>query len=196
MNQVFRCYAEKRPGFDMEASHLLAELREQLGLKLEGLRILYRYDVDQIDPEVYERSKYTVFSEPMVDNFYEEQLPALPADSSLLAVEALPGQFDQRSDSCAQCVQLLAGVDRPLVKAATVYVLLPAVSAAELDQVRGYLINPVERREASMDKPETLVQSYEVPTEVPTVSGFTAMDEEALKDLREKGLYPEFLWEE
>ncbi|MCD7888101.1 MAG: phosphoribosylformylglycinamidine synthase, partial [Clostridiales bacterium] len=99
-NQVYRCYAEKRPGFDLEASHLLAELREQLGLtQLEGVRIIHRYDVDQIDEAVYQRAKTAVFSEPMVDNFYDETLPALPEDHSILAVEALPGQFDQRADS-------------------------------------------------------------------------------------------------
>ncbi|MCD8051712.1 MAG: phosphoribosylformylglycinamidine synthase [Clostridiales bacterium] len=183
-NQVYRCYAEKRPGFDLEASHLLAELQEQLGLtNLEGVRIIHRYDVDQIDAAVYEKAKTTVFSEPMVDDFYDETLPELPEDHSILAVEALPGQFDQRADSCAQCVQLLAGCDRPLVSAATLYVLLPAVSPAELDRVRRYLINPVERREAAMDKPETLVQTYDIPTSVATVEGFIGMDREALAAL-------------
>ncbi len=184
MNQVYRCYAEKRPGFDMEASHLFTELKEQLGLSdLEGLRIIYRYDVDQIDREVYEKAKTTVFSEPMVDDFYDEELPVIEGSHSVLAVEALPGQFDQRADSCAQCIQLLAGVDRPLVKAATLYVLLPAVSQEELAKVSAYLINPVERRQASMDKPATLAQSYEIPTQVETVHGFTAMNREELTGL-------------
>ena len=185
MNQVYRCYAEKRPGFDQEARHLLTELREQLGLPLTALRILHRYDVDQIDAGVYERSRQVVFSEPMVDDFYDEALPVFEGSHSLLAVEALPGQFDQRSDSCAQCVQLLAGVERPLVSAATLYVFFPALSEADMERVKSYLINPVERREAAMDKPATLVQQYAVPTEVPTVTGFTGMDEDALKKLLE-----------
>ena len=185
MNQVYRCYAEKRPGFDMEARHLLTELREQLELPLTALRILHRYDVDQIDESVWQRSKKVVFSEPMVDDFYDEELPAFEGSHSLLAVESLPGQFDQRADSCEQCVQLLSGVDRPIVRAAALYVLFPALSEADLERVKTYLINPVERREAAMDKPETLVQHYAVPTEVPTVEGFSFMDEAALKDLLE-----------
>ncbi|MCQ2442721.1 MAG: phosphoribosylformylglycinamidine synthase [Oscillospiraceae bacterium] len=183
MNHVYRCYAEKRPGFDMEASHLLHELKEQLGLKLDCLRIIYRYDVDQIEADVYEKAKTTVFSEPMVDDFYDEEMPVVEGSHSVLAVEALPGQFDQRADSCAQCIQLLAGCDRPLVKAATVYVLMPAVSDEDLARVSKYLINPVERREASMTKPETLAQKYEIPTSVKTVEGFLQMDRAALTEL-------------
>lgn len=184
MNQVYRCYAEKRPGFDVEADKVFGELKEQLGIEsLERLRILYRYDVEQITPEVYEKAKTTVFSEPMVDNFYDEMLPELEGSHSILAVEALPGQFDQRADSCAQCIQLLAGCDRPIVKAATLYVLFPAIGEEEMTKVRRYLINPVERREAGMEKPDTLVQEYEIPTSVATVEGFIAMDREALANL-------------
>lgn len=183
MNHVYRCYAEKRSGFDMEASHLFHELNEQLGLSLEGLRIIYRYDVDEIDAAVYEKAKTTVFSEPMVDDFYDEEMPVIEGSHSVLAVEALPGQFDQRADSCAQCIQLLAGVDRPLVKAATLYVLLPAVSESDLARVSKYLINPVERRQASMTKPETLAQKYDIPTTVETVTGFIGMNRDALADL-------------
>ncbi len=184
MNHVYRCYAEKRPGFDVEAGKVFGELKEQLGIEdLEGLRILYRYDVDQIAPEVYEKAKTTVFSEPMVDNFYDESMPAIEGSHSILAVEALPGQFDQRADSCAQCIQLLAGCDRPLVKAATVYVMMPAISKADMTKVRNYLINPVERREAVVDKPETLVQTYDIPTAVETVTGFLGMDRDALSEL-------------
>ncbi len=183
MNHVYRCYAEKRPGFDMEASHLFTELNEQLGLGLEGLRIIYRYDVDQIEESVYRKAQTTVFSEPMVDDFYDEEMPVIEGSHSVLAVEALPGQFDQRADSCAQCIQLLAGCDRPLVKAATIYVLMPAVSDADMERVSKYLINPVERRQAAMDKPETLAQKYEIPTSVETVEGFIGMDRAALSDL-------------
>lgn len=186
MNHVYRCYAEKRPGFDMEASHLFHELKEQLGLALDGLRIIYRYDVDQIAPEVYEKAKTTVFSEPMVDDFYDEEMPVVEGSHSILAVEALPGQFDQRADSCAQCIQLLAGVDRPLVKAATLYVLMPAVSEEDMARVSKYLINPVERREAAMTKPETLAQKYDIPTTVETVTGFIGMDRDALAELLSK----------
>ena len=187
MRQVYRCYAEKRPGFDVEAGKVQRELREQLGISaLERVRIICRYDVDQVDREVYEMAKSTVFSEPMVDDFYEENLPDIPQPHRLLIVEALPGQFDQRADSCAQCIQLLAGCDRPLVKAATVYVLMGALNDEDVERISRYLINPVECREASADKPETLVQTYDVPTEVATLTGFIGKDRDALADMLEE----------
>ncbi|MCD7735254.1 MAG: phosphoribosylformylglycinamidine synthase, partial [Clostridiales bacterium] len=142
MNQVYRCYAEKRPGFDVKASQVFRELREQLGIEsLTGLRMLYRYDVDRIDRAVFEQAASTVFSEPMVDSYYEENMPEIAGPHSVLVVEALPGQFDQRADSCAQCIQLLAGCDRPLVSAATVYVLLGELTGDEVDRIARYLIN-------------------------------------------------------
>ena len=190
MRHVYRCYAEKRPGFDVEAGKVLKELKEQLGIEaLEGLRIICRYDVDQVEKAVYEMAKPTVFSEPMVDDFYEEELPEIKGAHSMLIVEALPGQFDQRADSCAQCIQLLAGCDRPLVKAATVYVLMGMLTAGDLEKISRYLINPVESREASADKPETLVQSYDVPTKVATLDGFIGKNTEELREmLAEYGL--------
>ena len=118
MNFVFRCYAEKRPGFDVEAGKVFQELKEQLGIsRLEGVRIFCRYDVDGVEYPVYLKSRTTVFSEPMCDAFYDEQMPQIMGEHSILAVESLPGQFDQRADSCAQCIQLLAGLraaHRPL----------------------------------------------------------------------------------
>ena len=121
---VFRCYAEKKPGFDVEAQGLWKQLREQLGLEsLEGVRILNRYDADRIAPEVYQAAKTVVFSEPQVDDVYDETFPEPQEAHAVLAVEALPGQFDQRADSCAQCIQLMAGVDRPLIAYAKVYLL-------------------------------------------------------------------------
>ncbi|MCD8142407.1 MAG: phosphoribosylformylglycinamidine synthase [Clostridiales bacterium] len=184
MNRVYRCYAEKRPGFDVEARQLYSELKEQLGMEgLTGVRILYRYDVERISEAVYRQAEGTVFSEPMVDSFYEEEPPAMEGPHTILAVEALPGQFDQRADSCAQCIQLLAGCDRPLVKAATLYVLQGDISPEERQKAAGYLINPVERREAAMDKPATLVQQYAIPTEVAVEEGFLDLDREGLADL-------------
>ncbi|MBR1780374.1 MAG: phosphoribosylformylglycinamidine synthase, partial [Oscillospiraceae bacterium] len=184
MNYVFRCFAEKRPGFDVEAGKVFAELREQLGIAgLEGVRILNRYDVDGVDYPVYLKSRTTVFSEPMCDAFYDENLPQILGEHSILAVESLPGQFDQRADSCAHCIQLLAGCERPIVRCAKIYVLQGRLSEEELDRIRAYLINPVETREASMDKPETLAQSYDIPTSVVTLDGFRAKDEAALTQM-------------
>ena len=181
---VFRCYSEKKPGFDVEARGLCGQLREQLGIDaLEGVRILNRYDADRIAPEVYEAAKTVVFSEPQVDDVYDETFPVPEAPHSVLAVEALPGQFDQRADSCAQCIQLQSGVERPLIAAAKVYLLMGTLTEGDLDKIRHYLINPVESREASMDKPATLEQEHEAPDSVAVVEGFIGLDEAGLKDL-------------
>jgi len=181
---VFRCYSQKKPGFDVEAQGLCAQLREQLGVTaLKSVVILNRYDADQIAPAIYEQAKGIVFSEPQVDTVYDEAYPTPVYTHSVLAVEALPGQFDQRADSCAQCIQLMAGVDRPLIAYAKVYLLEGELSGADMDKIRGYLINPVESREASMDKPATLVRTYDIPDSVATVTGFTALDEAGLAEL-------------
>ena len=121
---VYRIYVEKRPGLSPEAENLKNDLRAFLGINtLEGIRILNRYDVENISPEVYAAAKNTVFSEPQVDVTYDETFPEPRNLHTTLAVEALPGQFDQRSDSCAQCIQLMAGVERPRVRNAKVYIL-------------------------------------------------------------------------
>ena len=184
---VYRIFVEKRRGLSPEANNLLSDLRRFLGIAhLEGVRILNRYDVENIDPQVYESAKATVFSEPQVDVTYDETFPEPRGLHTLLAVEALPGQFDQRADSCAQCIQLMAGVERPLVRHAKVYILEGTFSQEELDKIRGYLINPVESREAGLDKPETLAQIHAVPPMVETLTGFTALDEAGLSALLEK----------
>ena len=175
---VYRIFVEKKPGMNPEAESLLSDLRTFLSIgQLTGLRILNRYDVDHIDADVYERAKGVVFSEPQVDVTYDEDFPVPLSAGALLAVEALPGQFDQRSDSAAQCIQLMAGVARPLVACAKVYLLEGVISEEELEKIKAYLINPVESREASMEKPETLVQEYPLPDQVAVVEGFTTMDE-------------------
>ena len=184
---VHRIYVEKRPGLSPEAGNLLADLRDFLGIRsLAGVRVLNRYDVENIDPQVYERAKTVVFSEPQADVIWDETFPQPRNAHSLLAVEALPGQFDQRADSCAQCIQLMAGVERPRVRHAKVYLLEGRLSQEELDKIRGYLINPVESREASLDKPETLARDYAAPAMVETLTGFTALDEAGLAALLEK----------
>ena len=184
---VYRIFVEKRPGLSPEAESLLGDLRGFLGIEaLAGVRILNRYDVENIDPAVYERAKRIVFSEPQVDEIWDETFPQPRTLHSLLAVEALPGQFDQRSDSCAQCVQLMAGVERPLVRHAKVYVLEGALSREDLEKIKGYLINPVESREASMDKPATLVREQAAPPMVETLTGFTGLDGAGLAALLDK----------
>ena len=181
---VYRCYSVKKPGFDVEAQGLCRQLQEQLGVQgLKSVVILNRYDADQIDPQVYQRAKGIVFSEPQVDLVYDEEFPRPQQPYSLIAVEALPGQFDQRADSAAQCIQLMAGVDRPLIAYAKLHLLVGELSQGDLEKIRAYLINPVESREASMDKPETLVRTHPVPDHVETVEGFTQLDEAGLSQL-------------
>ena len=181
---VLRCYSQKKTGFDVEAQGLLGALRDQLGIRgLESVVILNRYDADQIDPAIYEQAKGIVFSEPQVDAVYDETFPVPEYPHRILAVEALPGQFDQRADSAAQCIQLMAGVDRPLIAYAKVYLLGGRLTEEELDKIRRYLINPVESREASMDKTATLVRTHEAPDRVAVIQGFTALDEPGLAGL-------------
>ena len=184
MGNVFRCYAEKKPGFDVEARRLLDELRNELGLQgLTGVRILHRYDVEGIDSATYQAVRTTVLSEPQVDAVYDETFPDVPAPCRIFAVEALPGQYDQRADSCAQCIQLLTGGERPLAAAAAVYILLGEMSNGELERVKGYLINPVESREAGLDRVETLERTYAAPADVAVLEGFRDRDEAGLSDL-------------
>ena len=187
MSKVYRCFAEKKPGFDGEAVSVLTQLKEQLGVaQLTGVRILHRYDVEGIDPQVYEQARTTVFSEPQVDAVYDEDVPLSADAGALLAVESLPGQYDQRADSCAQCIQLMTGGERPVVRCATVYVLRGALSEEDLEQIRQYLINPVECREAALTKPETLAVSYPVPEPVAVLEGFTALDQAGLAELLDR----------
>ena len=184
---VFRCFVEKKPGFDGAARALCRELTEQLGVRgLERVRVLNRYDVEGVDAAVYAAARTAVFSEPQVDAIWDETMPPVEGAHALTAVEALPGQYDQRADSAAQCIQLMTGGDRPAVAAAAVYVLLGQVADADLEKVKKYLINPVESREAALDKPDTLTQIYPVPGDVPVLEGFRARTEEALGEILEQ----------
>ena len=183
---VYRVYVEKKEGLRHEATGLLGELRSLLGLTaLEGLRVLNRYDVELQEAALFDRAVRTVFSEPQVDNTFD----TLPKGGVAFAVEPLPGQYDQRADSASQCIQLMTKGDRPTVRTAKVYLLEGNLSDADVAAVKKYLINPVECREASLETVDTLVSEYAVPQSVPTVEGFTAMDEAALQTLLdEKGL--------
>ncbi|MEQ2457099.1 phosphoribosylformylglycinamidine synthase [Flavonifractor hominis] len=184
MGYVFRCFVEKKPGFAVEAEHLFTELHHTLGLTgLTGIRVLRRYDVEGVDREVYQAARTTILSEPQVDDIWDETMPDPEGAHTLLAVEALPGQYDQRADSCAQCIQMMTGGERPTVRAATVYVLEGTLDQSQVNKARGYLINPVESREATLDKPETLQQDYPVPDAVPVLEGFTTLDQAQLEQM-------------
>ncbi len=182
--RVYRCFTEKRPGFDIEAEGLLHDLREFLGIKrLDSVRIFNRYDTEGITDSVYHQAKNTVFSEPQVDDIYDETLPQIAHGHWMLGVEALPGQFDQRADSCAQCIQILTCLERPFVKAAKFYVFFGALTEQDKSRLRAYLINPVEMQQADNKKPLTLRQDFPAPPPVGIVNGFISCGEEALQQV-------------
>ena len=184
---VYRIYVEKKPGFDGEARQLQNELSTLLGIReLTGLRLLNRYDVEGISEELFDQCVSTVFSEPPVDNTYVT-LPR--GGETAFAVEYLPGQFDQRADSASECIQLISQGERPLVRSARVYLLEGALSEEQIAEIKKYVINPVEAREASLEERKTLKMDYAVPTAVATLTGFNQLDEAGLAAfMQEKGL--------
>ena len=176
-----RLFVEKKAGFAIEADALLSDLRENLMLSgLRGVRIINRYDVEGMEDTEFEKAKNTIFSEPQVDNVYEESIDL--SDGRYFVTEYLPGQYDQRADSAAQCVQILTAKERPAVRTAKITVLIGDISDAELEAVRHYCINPVEARLASDEKPETLAEKTEIPADVEVLKGFTDLDEKGLAD--------------
>ena len=180
--QVFRCFTEKRPGFDVEARGLMHDLRDYLGIKsLDSVRLFNRYDAEGLTQDVYQQAKRTIFSEPQTDDCYDEALPSFDAAHWVLGVEALPGQFDQRADSCAQCIQTLTCLERPNVKTAKFYVFFGTLTTDEKDKLCAYLINPVETQQASPKKPKTLATVTAEPATVTDVEGFMYADEGALE---------------
>jgi len=177
---VYRVYVEKKPGQTHESDGLLREVREFLQIKgLSAIRVLNRYDAENLDADLFSYAVSTVFSEPQVDDVSYDA----PTGQIVFAVEPLPGQFDQRADSAAQCIQILGQCERPTVRSAKIYVLEGELSEADVAAIKKHVINPVECREASLEKPETLAVEYAVPQSVATVTGFITMDEKALAEL-------------
>ncbi|MCC8169744.1 MAG: phosphoribosylformylglycinamidine synthase [Oscillospiraceae bacterium] len=180
MENVRRIYVEKKDGFDVEAKGTLADLRENLSLSgLENVRIINRYDVSGVSDEEYQKARNLIFSEPPVDNAYDEEINI--DAGKVFAVEYLPGQFDQRAASTEECISILTGKERPTVRSAKVYVLQGEVSDDELEAVKRYDINPVEAREAALEKPQTLEMEHIIPEDVKTVDGFIDMDNTAME---------------
>ena len=177
---VYRIFVEKKPELANEAKSLLSDLTGLLGLTgLTGLRVLNRYDVENIDADLFDYARKNVFSEPQLDIVTD----TLDAKGGVaFATEYLPGQFDQRADSAAQCIQIISQGERPLVRTARIYVLYGELTDADLQTVKKYVINPVESREASFDLPDTLQAVYDIPTTVPTLDGFTTLTREQLGD--------------
>ena len=179
---VYRVFVEKKPGLAPEATGLLSDCRNFLGLSnLENVRILNRYDVEGIEAELFNYARTTIFSEPQLDNISEDA--DLSDANVVFAVEPLPGQFDQRADSAAQCIQLQSQGERPTVRSAKVYALYGNLSEADITAIKGYVINAVESREAALEKPETLSVEYATPETVETVAGFIGLDEAGLTAL-------------
>ena len=176
---VYRVFVEKKSELAHEAKALLGEVNAFLGIKtLEKVRVINRYDAENITPELFEYAKKTVFSEPQLDIVSDS--PDCDADVCF-AVEYLPGQFDQRADSAAQCIQIISKQARPLIRTAKVYMLYGNLTDDEIARIKKYVINPVEAHEASLEKPATLSISYEKPSTVKTLDGFTALDRDGLE---------------
>ena len=183
MSKVKRVYVEKKPEYAVKAKELFDEITEYLDLDIEKVRVLIRYDVENVSEATYEKALKTVFSEPPVDYVYETAFPSEEGDK-VFSVEALPGQYDQRADSAEQCIKLLNEKEEPVIRTATTYVITGKVSDAEFDKVKAYCINPVDSRETD-DKsiPETLIQQFDEPADVDIFDGFKEMAEADLKDL-------------
>ena len=188
---VYRIYVEKKKGLANEAKYLLGDIKAFLGIEgIEDVRVVNCYDAENIDAELFDYCKKTVFSEPQLDDIYDSMDFG---NAVVFAVEYLPGQFDQRADSAAQCIQLISQQEKPLVKTMKIYALYGKLSEADIAKIKKYVINPVEAREASIEKPETLVVNYDIPTEVAVLEGFNDLDEEGLKKfIADNGLAMDF----
>ena len=183
MSTVRRIYVEKKTEYAVHAKELKGELRTYLNLKeLKDVRVLVRYDIENLSEETYQKALGIVFSEPPVDILFEETFKKNDTDKTF-SVEYLPGQFDQRADSAEQCVKLLNETEEPIIRSATTYVLSGEISDADLERVKTYCINPVDSRETDEVKPETLVQNFADPADVLIFDGFKDMEEDKLKEL-------------
>lgn len=181
MSEVKRIFVEKRKGFDVEAVNLLADLKQNLGIKnAEAVRIINRYDISGLDGESFEKAKNTILSETNADTVYDEKI-SIGDEFKVFAMEYLPGQYDQRADSAAQCVQLLTQGERPQVVTAKVIAVSGNISDTDFKKIKDYLINPVESRLASFEKPESLDMKANVPDNVAVIKGFTVWNDEEME---------------
>ena len=180
---VRRIFVEKKPAYAVKAGELREELESYLGIDtVENVRVLIRYDIENLSEETYGKALVTIFSEPPVDEVYEEEFPKNPGDL-VFSVEYLPGQFDQRADSAEQCVKLLKEDEEPVIRSATTYVITAVLTPEQEKAIKGFCINPVDSREAGEDKPSTLVAEFEVPEDIKNFEGFAAAPEAELKAL-------------
>ena len=184
MSKVRRVYVEKKAPYAVKAKELKHEISSYLGIKtVTGVRVLVRYDVEDISEETYKQALVTVFSEPPVDTLYEEEFPYDAENDRVFSVEFLPGQFDQRADSAVQCVKFLNEDEEPVIKSATTYVIEGKVTDEEFESIKAFSINPVDSRETGLEKTETLVTVFDEPADVIIFDGFKDMEEGKLKEL-------------
>ena len=183
MGNVRRVYVEKKPEYAVQAKDLFHEIKSYLGIKtLTSVRVLIRYDVENISEETFEKACRGVFAEPPVDILYKETFPAAE-DDRIFSVEFLPGQFDQRADSAEQCIQFIKEDEKPVIRTATTYVIGGELTDEQFEAVKHHCINPVDSRETGMDKPETLVTKFDEPADVKVFDGFKDLEEEKLREL-------------
>ncbi len=182
MGNVRRIYVEKKLPFAVKAKELHEEIKNYLGISVEGVREFIRYDVENISDEIFEKACKTVFSEPPVDDLYQEQID-VPANAKVFSVEYLPGQFDQRADSAVQCVRFLKEDEEPVIRTAVTYMILGDITEEEFAKIKAYCINPVDSRETTSVKPETLITVFDDPADVLIFDGFSQMDEASLQEL-------------
>mgnify|MGYP001438210637 CR=1 FL=1 len=183
-DKVRRIFVEKKKGFNVEAHELFHDIKENLNIKgLKDLRIVNRYDVCEISDNEWEDAKKIIFSEPVVDNIFEEKFK-IGEGSSAFAVEFLPGQYDQRADSAAQCIKILSQNEKSNVASAKVYILIGDINEEEIEKIKKYCINPVDSREASFNKLESIENKVELPSDVKILNGFTEMNDEKLEEYR------------
>ena len=182
MGDVRRIYVEKKEPFAVKAKELHEELKNYLGIDVESVRVFIRYDVENISDEVFAKACKTVFSEPPVDDLYEEEIE-IPANGRAFSVEFLPGQFDQRADSAVQCVRFLNENEEPVIRTAVTYLIEGNISEEEFAKIKSYCINPVDSRETDMKKPDTLITVFDEPADVSVFTGFQNMPEKELRDL-------------
>lgn len=184
---VYRIFVEKKPGLDHEAKKLLSDIHGLLQIEaVTDVRMANRYDVENIERELFDYAQNTVFAEPQLDVVTEDFTGAAEGAKAVFATEYLPGQYDQRADSAAQCIQIISQSERPTVRTAKVYAIYGDVTEEEIAAIKKYVINPVESREAALEISQSLKMEYEIPTEVETIEGFTKLDDAGLEDFVKK----------
>ena len=183
MGNVKRVYVEKKPEYAVQAKDLFHEVKSYLGIgTLTNVRVLNRYDVENISDETFEKACKGIFAEPPVDILYKEEFPAAEG-ARIFSVEFLPGQFDQRADSAEQCVQFIKEDEKPVIRTATTYVIEGDITDEQFEAIKHHCINPVDSRETGMEKPDTLVTKFDEPADVIIFDGFKDLGEEKLKEL-------------